>query len=464
MWFAIGGAVLFIVVVVVAVVSIVVITGGPGGAADDALMPGDDSVHPGEASSLNVSVSTSGMVAPLPRQPTLQPLPGYAQASENVQDGNDSTVILTADDGTTLIGIDATTAAPIFRTTAPAGARVRDCVPAGDRIGCTAEMTDESGTNQFGLAIIDAHTGAIIATTPVPALNESYAMYGTSDRIIVKTGPQHVDTLIAFDLSGHQVWTAQGSQVFPDAGIVVRDDLSPADATFLNAETGSPIAHLKYDGVYATAWEVYRDGVAILNPDHNGTDFYRADGTKLGSLKGWRPLVFQADEVVAAMPAPMVGRMANADVYDSSTIGAANPATGHLVWRIARQEFTGRRMFAWPIGHQIAVSVTDDGTVTGPRLVDDTSFQKAVVVLDPLTGQVVSARMAVPKVNLVADMNVSDGQRLIALRSSAVTAFDLTSGQQVWQLTTPGEYPSVTSSGHRIFVTPSESAVGIVGE
>ncbi len=456
-WFALGGvALVTVIVAAVAIVALVV-----SRADDDQLMAGDDSVHPAEVSSLKPPESQSRMVAPLASQPALRPLPGDPASPVSVADSDDSMSVVIAGRGSTLIGIDAATTAVRFRAGAPAGVSFQGCVIAGDRIGCVAYANGNAGT-VYGLAIVDKRTGATLTNVALPEMTGVPPMYGTADRIIVKTGFEFTDTMLGFDLSGRQVWTAPASYVFPDAGIVVRDDSKSSTVTFLNAESGSPIADVNWDGYFNTAWEVYRDGVAVLNADRDGTDFYRVDGTKSASLKGWHPVLVQGDYDDAVPPVPLVGRMANAAVYDSTTIGAANPATGHLLWKQTRSEFSGNSQAGMVVGSQIVAFVGKEGGPTGPMLRDDRT-EDVVSVLDPMTGRITSARIHVPRLLTDAALIASDGQRLIVLQAPAVTAFDLTSGQQVWKVNNPPNNPRAAVAGRRIIMWPSEESPVVLG-
>lgn len=180
-------------------------------------------------------------------------------------------------------------------------------------------------------------------------------------------------------------------------------------------------------------------------------------------MKGWRPVVLQSENPGPALPLPLLGRMAEKDVYDSTTIGAANPTTGHLLWKQTRSEFTGRRMLASTVGNNIAAYVGPENGQTGPALIDDPEFRQAVVVLDPLTGHIVSRRMPIPQRQYIGESNVSDGANIIAVRLKTVTGYDISSGQRVWQVTIGGDSPRTTVAGHRIFGGPDDGNVGVIG-
>ena len=103
-------------------------------------------------------------------------------------------------------------------------------------------------------------------TVRIPDLREASAIYGIDDRIIVKTGFEHADTMRAFDLNGEPTWSARATSVYEDAKVVVSDDLDNHKVTFLNADDGRRFAEVDTTGVYATAWSVYRGGLACSTP------------------------------------------------------------------------------------------------------------------------------------------------------------------------------------------------------
>lgn len=165
LWLGLGGVAVLLVVAVIAAVIVVVVRSG-GLSSGDQLIPGDDTVYADEASDALLGEGPpQDVIAPLSGRPALMPLAGYARSATRVQDGNGARVILTADGGTTLIGVDATTAEPVFRTSAPPGATVNYCALTGNRIACTASLTESSGT-EYGLAIRDAGTGRILRNGP----------------------------------------------------------------------------------------------------------------------------------------------------------------------------------------------------------------------------------------------------------------------------------------------------------
>lgn len=87
------------------------------------------------------------------------------------------------------------------------------------------------------------------------------------------------------------------------------------------------------------AWSVFHGGIAIQNANWTGTDIHDLDGEKKSSIAGWEPVGYQ-NVYTTASPLPLLARLNETNYPDDHTFAAANPATGHLLWRISGSELT----------------------------------------------------------------------------------------------------------------------------
>ncbi|WP_279103075.1 hypothetical protein [Gordonia bronchialis] len=125
----------------------------------------------------------------------------------------------------------------------------------------------------------------------------------------------------------------------------------------------------------------------------------------------------------------------------------------------------------------IVVVVRSGGLSSGDQLIpgDDTVYADEASdallgegppqdVIAPLSGRPALMPLAgyARSATRVQDGN---GARVIltAVRLKTVTGYDISSGQQVWQVTIGGDSPRTTVAGHRIFGGPDDGNVGVIG-
>lgn len=84
-----------------------------------------------------------------------------------------------------------------------------------------------------------------------------------------------------------------------------------------------------------------------------------------------------------------------------------------------------------------------------------------VQLFDPLTGAVRSVPITIGMTQTTTDVLNTDGTRLITSRGATLTAFDLATGAQAWQLPSDGQ--SLRSAGSHIFGTGGSDGVSSIG-
>lgn len=419
------------------------------GRAPTALVEGDETVYPGEAAAMKRPDVMPPLI-PLPTEPRLDTIAKPTDGLVGEQSIDATTVVISYATGS-VTALDAATGKLRFRT--PIGAdSVSGCAITDSRIGCVIEPEDYRRAGvPYRLAVLDQTTGKILSDNAFPNDLEPDSIYAASGRFLVTTASSPESDVHAYDTSGRPSWSGRGSYVVPGTDIVVSDsEKTSTPVRFLRISDGKKIAEAS-PTLGVTSWTVFRGGVAVATDNGRNTDFYRSDGTRTATLRGWRPILTPSHGLPDATPAlPLVGRALRSPSYDSQTIGAANPETGHLLWKKSDQQFSGRGMHGQAVGPLVALSVGTPGPVGEPTIPADEPFG-AWVVMDPYTGNITSERIEPPEETYTNEGFTSDGTRLIALRQGTATAFDIASGRQAWEAELPDDESVPVVAGQRIY-------------
>ncbi|MGC4933877.1 PQQ-binding-like beta-propeller repeat protein [Gordonia sp. DT30] len=465
LWIALG-AVAFVVVAVIVIVTVVVVAGSgdDGDSAATALVPGDDTVHPEEIGSIAHPVPAD--LAPMPTEPTVKwssgrSLPGWWGA-------NSTALILGSEEySPSVTVVDAATGRTRFTSALPPGRFIDLCAATDARIACA---TATKGPGAESLTVLDAHTGAHIADTPLPAQsNAVQQMYAVGDRFIVScASATESGTMISTDANGTVTWSGQGSGVAGDQPIIVRTDAplpNSSELSLLRAADGKPIASLSRSTARrfpTVPFTVYQGGVAVMNAQGTGTDFYSSDGTRTGFAPGWAPAAENYNIGSPAPPAPILGRIASSVSKTSHIIGAANPMTGHLIWRRTGSEFTASRLTAEMTGDLLGIRLGKAGGSTDPSTYGGTADTDGPLQLfDPMTGANRSVPIKVDPKEYLTDVLNTDGERLITSNGSTLTAYDMATGQQAWEFRTDGEH--LINEASAVYSTVGYDGVSMIG-
>ncbi|WP_246007659.1 PQQ-binding-like beta-propeller repeat protein [Gordonia oryzae] len=463
LWVALGSVAF---VVVIAIAAVIVVAGSDGGSdsATAALAPGDDTVHAEEIES--IPRPSSNDVASMPAEPSAKwsagaAVPGWWGASAT------ALVLGSAERSPSVTVVDSATGRTRFRQEVPPGRFVDLCGATDTRIACT---TAASETAPETLLVLDAHSGTRIADTPLPWQPSAVqGVHAVGDRFVVTYGSStSPGAVIATDTNGTVTWSGQGSGVAADQPVIVQAD-SPLpntnEVSLLRASDGKQIVSLSRSSIPrfpAVPFTVYQGGVAVINPQGTGTDFYSVDGTKTASLQGWAPAAQNDDSGSPAPAAPVLGRIA-ADIGKTShIIGAANPRTGHIIWRRTGSEFNGVRLSAVMVGDLLGARLGLGGHSSQPSTDDGNPHPDGPLQLfDPLTGAVRSVPVAIGPTQSTTDVLSTDGKRLITSRGPTLTAYDLATGAQAWQFQSDGQ--TLRSAGSLIFGTGGPDGVSSIG-
>ncbi|WP_240524230.1 PQQ-binding-like beta-propeller repeat protein [Gordonia polyisoprenivorans] len=463
LWVALGSVVF---VVVIAIVAVIVVAGSDGGSdsATAALAPGDDTVHAEESGSIPRPPSND--VASMPAEPSITwssgpALPGWWGASTT------ALVLGSREYSPSVTVIDAATGRSRFVHALPPGRFVDLCAATDTRIACATATKDAPSET---LTVLDARTGARIADTPLPpGPNGVQSMHAVGDRFVMTYGSStSPGAMIATDSDGTVTWSGRGSGVAADQPIIVQADSPPPNSdevSLLRASDGKQIVSLSRSSIprFPTVpFTVYQGGVAVINPQGTGTDFYSLDGTKTGSLQGWAPAAQNDDTGAPAPPAPILGRIAADLGKTSHIVGAANPRTGHIIWRRTGSEFNAVQLSAVMAGDLLGLRLRQGGGSTAPSTNDGNPNPDGPVQLfDPLTGAVRSVPITIGMTQTTTDVLSTDGTRLITSRGATLTAYDLATGAQAWQLQSDGQ--SLRSAGSHVFGTGGSDGISSIG-
>ncbi|HWM03784.1 MAG TPA: hypothetical protein VNP92_15730 [Actinophytocola sp.] len=342
-----------------------------------------------------------------------------AGLAPDVVGGDDKIVILR--NGTDLIGLDLATG----RLRWPVIDLLDDpmsCAVHGNRIGCVASANDGSDSSLF---ILDAGTGKLVKTVKVPN-RELWSIALAGDRFVVMTSdaaPDAKEFAAGYTTEGDEVWTYDGGlemYLVAGQGILVDGSNSGDEVAFISTEDGSEVLRAaRAHGERDLTWNVFRGGIAVQNDDWTGTDLYDLDGKKTSSVAGWVP--GYQNGYMSAFPLPLLNRLKEEAPHyvDKTTIAAANPETGHLLWRLSGAEMTSR------------LTTIDDMLLGG---------QDLIRVYDCYTGEAVSSSPI--------DMSEASPVEITWIRSDGIhlvynyiegagfveVAYDISTGKKSWQI------------------------------
>lgn len=394
---------------------------------DDTLYPQEiDSVYrPGARHELLRSVSN-----PQPAWTT-----SIGEGLPDVVGGDDTILTIRFDDY--LIVLDANTGTLKWPAVELPDAPM-SCAVHEDRIGCVAWASNGSDSSLF---IFDAGTGELRKTVKVP--NRELRWIGLAgDRFVVTTGIVSQDDVgfaAGYTTEGDEVWTRKGHEgmyVLPGQRILVDGVPSGDEVTFVSTEDGHEVLTSRRARENRDlSWSVFYGGIAVQNENWTGTDIYDLDGKKVSSVAGWEPVGYQSQYTNAA-PLPLLARLKESHYQDDQTIAAANPKTGHLLWRISGPKLT----------HQLAT--IDEQLLVKVR---DPANPDVIQVYDCITGEPVS-----PPIDMHQGVSVevywvrSDGTRLVynyidSAKDPAYSeaAYLIATGEKDWEIPMSGHsaYP-----------------------
>lgn len=376
--------------------------------------------------------------------------------------GGDSTIVL-LQSTSYVVGLDMVTGAPRWPVI-DTHEYVQSCAVRENRIGCVATSSDGSDSTVF---ILDADTGQIVKTTKVPN-QELHSIVVSGDRFVASSLRPDYDGdrggfAAGYTTEGDQVWTREGYgnlYVVARQGILV-DTASDADeVVFVRTDDGREVLRsTRASSKRALAWSVFRGGIAIQNPDFTGTDIYDLKGNKKASIAGWEPIGFQSHLTPTSL-VPLLTRLGTRPPHypDRSTIAAANPDTGHLLWRIHTPGLSGMAT----VSDLLIVEVIDPDAPRDSVGIPVLPYHNLVRVYDCITGEPLSPLIDMG--NVQADLIESDGYTLtyvdidfrrdLTYAPHIVSGYDISSGSKSWELTLKG--PAEYVGGRLVAVSEAE--------
>ncbi|MFE3542282.1 protein kinase [Nocardia sp. NPDC059177] len=457
----IGASVVLVAVLVAA--TLFVFKGGSvvralGGGGVGTVDTWDDTLHPREIASL----SRLGLrdefidVGSPPKAEWTTPVNG---GSVRAVGGNDDIVVVA---GATHVGALDVATGEVRWPFVDVQTSVGECAIKDNRIACVAPPYT-GGDHDSTVTIHNADNGQVLRTVKVPNRDlERIVIAG--DRFVAYTdySPTEKGYAVGYTTEGDQTWqreTAEESLVMASEQILVDGNHDSAQVVFVSTVDGHEIlAYTRPDDVGSTQqfWDVFQGGIAILNADWTGTEFYDRTGKKTASISGWEPAGYQLS-YTNTHPLPLLTRIDPVRKYShtANTLAAANPETGHLLWRISDPGINPRRINTFE--DLIVMEVSD------PSNPDDDSFdldQPASSwfrVFDSFTGEAKS-----PPVNLAVGESAEyywvelTGYQLMytflgTSKMEYVTkGFDMHSGEQSWESPLPNR---PTFIGTRMYVT-----------
>jgi len=311
---------------------------------------------------------------------------------------------------------------------------------------------------------VDAGSGNLLKTVKVPNQDLRWITVA-GDRFVVTTdsaSPDDKGLAAGYTTEGDEVWTRKGNDdmyVVASQHILVDGTYSGNEVSFVSTEDGREVLRsTRARAGRDVTWNVFHGGIAVQNGDWTGTDIYDLEGRKKSSVAGWEPVPYQ-NPYTSASPLPLLARLEETDYQDDHTIAAANPDTGHLLWRISGPELSQRIATA---DDKLLVKVTaPDGSsepTTGP------TGQEFVRVYDCYSGKSVS-----PPIDMTGSVSVevywikSDGTRLVynyidSGKGYSEVAYDMATGKKSWEIATAGHsgYP-----GGAIVAATGEGSVSL---
>ncbi|MEU8804808.1 serine/threonine-protein kinase [Spirillospora sp. NPDC048819] len=413
-----AGALAALIAAAVAVVVLAVLT------APKNLPARDDTLHPEEIPSIFLpqlrDELLEGTSSPPEPSWTIPMGDGSTHAI-----GGDSTIVM-LQFGTYLLGIDMRTGKQrwpfINLHDTPTSCAVHE-----NRIGCVASSDHGSDSTVF---ILDTASGRTVKTSKVPN-RELRWMTVSGDRFIAITQPasKKKGFGVGYTTEGDQVWTREGysdMHMSASEGLLIDTAYDSDEVVFVSTSDGREVVRSSR-GDRELAWSIFSGGIAISNQEGTGTDIYDLDGEKRSSVAGWEPARYMK-RYGSTSPLPLLVPLGDSPPHypDENTIAAANPKTGHLLWRKSGPEVS-----------------TQMATVADKLIIKDR--QEFVRVYDCISGKPLSPPINMEEsgfVGLVEPYLIkSDGYQLIYTylktreKLAYVTvAFDMSSGERRWEL------------------------------
>lgn len=465
----IAGATAVVVAMVAAAVVLVVNDGsdaesggGSGGGTADSALTWDDELHPEEAESLFRTPDTDELLRSMIGGPTPSWTTPITGGRPDVVGGDDRIVLLRS--GTYLIGLDATTGAaswPVVDLQEPP----MSCVVHRSRIGCVAPATGGSDSSVF---VLDSGSGALLKTVKVPNQDlGSIAVAG--DRLVVTTqfgSGEDTGFAAGYTTEGDEVWTYDGARdlyVVPSQGLIVDGSIDGDQVTFVSTEDGQRVlAAERVSDERDLTWAVFRGGIAVQNESWTGTDIYDLDGEKLSSVAGWEPTGYQnLYSTVFALPLLSRLKERSPNFRDETTLAAANPKTGHLLWRV---DDPGLQRQMVTLDDKLIVKIADPDAPVGPGGYPEPTGKEFVRVYDVYSGEAVSPAIDMTRTVAVEAYWIrSDGTYVVYnyIEQSGgylEVGYLISSGEKAWEIRTAGRsgYP-----GGVIVAPTSESEISL---
>lgn len=444
-------------VAIVAAVVVFVANGDRGGsnqAGSGNVMAWDDTLYPQEIPSVFRSLARDELLRSVSARPEPAWTTPIGDGRPDVVGGDDTIVLLRVD--THLIGLRADTGAPSWPAVDLHDA-VMSCAVHENRIGCVASASNGSDSSVF---VLDAGSGHLLKTVKVPNQDLGWIV-AAGDRFVVTTdsaGSDDKGFAAGYTTEGDEVWTHEGRYVVASQRILVDGTPSGDEVSFVSTEDGREVLRSTRarDGRDLT-WNVFHGGIAVQNEDWTGTDIYDVDGKKKSSVAGWEPVAYQSVYTTAS-PLPLLARLEETNYQDDHTIAAANPETGHLLWRISGPELTHEIATA---DDKLMVKVNDPDastSTTGP------TGREVVRVYDCYSGEPVS-----PPIDMTGSVSVevywikTDGSRLVynyidSDGGYTEAAYLMATGEKSWEVPLAGHsgYP-----GGAIVAATGEGSVSL---
>ena len=338
-------------------------------------------------------------------------------------------------------------------------ADVAECATKDNRIACVAGPRTGADHDSTVL-ILDAGNGQVLRTVKVP--NRKLSGISTAgDRFVAVDADGYANEkgyAVGYTTEGDQTWereTRDDIYVVPDQQMLVDNTLHAEEVLFISTVDGQEILRTKVPkgGRGTLQWEIFNGGIAVQNPDWTGTDFYDRKGVKTASIAGWEPTGYQ-NKYLRSFPLPILTRLESPRGYaeaKADTIAAANPKTGHLLWRVSDVGPNARRIIT--VENLVMVEVANP---TDPE--SDAITSAWFKVFDCFTGEAKS-----PPIQVTSDSSVeyywaraTPTALVYATRNensvlrTALRGYSFDNGAQAWELPLEQE---PTYIGTRMYVS-----------
>ncbi|WP_147252680.1 PQQ-binding-like beta-propeller repeat protein [Micromonospora endolithica] len=399
----------------------------------------DDTRYPQEIKSIFDMPAPGQLLDPVFGQPKAAWTTAIKGGESHVVGGDSNIVVLR--NGTHLFGLDMRTGAhhwlvDLHESTA-------SCAVRENRIACVAPTGRDSA-----VFFLDAGSGQTRRTVKVPN-RELRTMVLADDRFIAVTQWPASDRGFAagYTTEGDQIWTREGNAgmyVSAQPGILV--DAGSDVAVFVDTADGRELVRSvrpRWVGGRSLTWHVFRDGIAIQNKGWTGADIYDLHGEKKSSVAGWEP-AGSSGPYGATPPVPLLARLgADGPHYpDRHTIAAANPATGHLLWRVSGPAIS---MDMATVGNHLIINVADPDAPLDAWGEPEITSRDFVRVYHCITGEALSPPIDMTRQSSVEpDWIESDGRSLVYSSiddrpesrhtDHVVVSYDIESGGTRWEL------------------------------